>query len=117
MADSEVTMIDKANFNLPELPPSVDIETKPILRALANAHRFLAELKKLEKIIIISIDHYLSYLFDLSHVEEIHFFRLEQLILSKKSIFFDLSSLSCRRKFFILTYKKRINNGKLRSLS
>lgn len=32
-------------MSLPKFPPSVDLETKPILRKLAEAHRHLAELK------------------------------------------------------------------------
>lgn len=32
-------------FDLPEIPPTVDLETKPVLKQLALSHRFLAELK------------------------------------------------------------------------
>ncbi len=32
-------------FDLPFLPPPIDVETKPVLRKLAEAHRHLAELK------------------------------------------------------------------------
>jgi len=32
-------------YNIPDLPLSIDFETKPVLKALANAHRYLAELK------------------------------------------------------------------------
>lgn len=34
-----------SNFTLQMLPPSVEIETRPVLRKLAEAHRHLAELK------------------------------------------------------------------------
>ncbi|MES9882882.1 MAG: Fic family protein [Sedimenticola sp.] len=34
-----------SRFDLPALPPSVELETKNILRKLATAHRYLAELK------------------------------------------------------------------------
>ena len=34
-----------AEFVLPFLPPVVELETKPVLRKLASAHRYLAELK------------------------------------------------------------------------
>ena len=32
-------------FNLPKLPPPAEIETRRVLRKLAEAHRHLAELK------------------------------------------------------------------------
>ena len=34
-----------SGFDLPELPPRVDLETKAILKQLAVSHRYLAELK------------------------------------------------------------------------
>ncbi len=37
------------DFVLQPLPPAIDLETKPVLKALANAHRYLAELKGLSK--------------------------------------------------------------------
>jgi Fic family protein len=39
------------NFILPELPPKSEVETKEILRAVAQAHRHLAELKGISQII------------------------------------------------------------------
>lgn len=38
-------MIHKASYDIPQLPLSIDVETKPVLRALSQAHRYLAELK------------------------------------------------------------------------
>lgn len=38
-----------SGFNLPELPPSADLETKEILKQAAVAHRYLAELKGIAK--------------------------------------------------------------------
>lgn len=38
-------------FTLKLLPPEYDVETKPILKQLANAHRYLAELKGVAKTI------------------------------------------------------------------
>lgn len=35
----------KPTYNIPDLPPPIDLETVPILRALAQANRALAELK------------------------------------------------------------------------
>ena len=35
----------KATYRLPALPPPGDLETPEVLRALADAHRHLAELK------------------------------------------------------------------------
>jgi Fic family protein len=35
----------KATYTLPQLPPSIELETPTVLRALAPAHRHLAELK------------------------------------------------------------------------
>ncbi len=35
----------KPDYNIPELPPAVDFETKAVLKALSRAHRPLAELK------------------------------------------------------------------------
>lgn len=35
----------KPTYQLPSLPPSAELETMPVLRALAVAHRYLAELK------------------------------------------------------------------------
>ena len=34
-----------SGFNLPELPPIVDLETKTVLKQLSLSHRYLAELK------------------------------------------------------------------------
>jgi Fic family protein len=39
------------NFKLQALPPEVDLETKNILRASAQANRYLAELKGISKTI------------------------------------------------------------------
>ncbi|KAF0178658.1 MAG: filamentation induced by cAMP protein fic [Nitrospirae bacterium] len=39
------------DFILQELPPTVDLETKPVMRQAAQAHRFLAELKGVSKTI------------------------------------------------------------------
>lgn len=39
------------NFILPELPPNAEIETKNVLRELARAHRYLAELKGISQTI------------------------------------------------------------------
>lgn len=38
-------------FVLKELPPPVDLETKPVLKQAALAHRYLAELKGVVKTI------------------------------------------------------------------
>ena len=37
--------MSKPTYNLPSLPPPVDLETVPVLKELAKAHRALAELK------------------------------------------------------------------------
>jgi Fic family protein len=39
------------DFILPELPPRVDLETKAVLKQVAKAHRYLAELKGVAKTI------------------------------------------------------------------
>ena len=41
----------KERFILQELPVASDVETKPVLRQLAQAHRYLAELKGISKTI------------------------------------------------------------------
>jgi len=38
-------MIPNATYEIPRLPLAVDVETKAVLRALSQAHRYLAELK------------------------------------------------------------------------
>jgi Fic family protein len=35
----------KPTYLIPELPPAIELETKPVLKALAKANRALAELK------------------------------------------------------------------------
>ena len=35
----------KPTYTLPNLPPAVDLQTLPVMKALAKAHRHLAELK------------------------------------------------------------------------
>src|SRR3954463_6819913 len=35
----------KPTYSIPELPPKAELETQPVLRAAARAHRHLAELK------------------------------------------------------------------------
>ncbi|MCI5083209.1 MAG: hypothetical protein MRY78_16040, partial [Saprospiraceae bacterium] len=38
-------MLDSSSYAIPQLPLTIDVETKPVLRALSRAHRSLAELK------------------------------------------------------------------------
>ncbi len=38
-------MLDSSSYAIPQLPLTIDVETKPVLRALSRAHRYLAELK------------------------------------------------------------------------
>lgn len=39
--------------DLPRLPPTVEIETKEVLKSVARAHRYLAELKVLSETFLI----------------------------------------------------------------
>ena len=41
------------SYNIPKLPLAVELETVPVLKKAAAAHRFLAELKGMSRTIVV----------------------------------------------------------------